>query len=307
MLIVKSFMNTWLFFALSGPFLWAFTNIFDGALRQNFIKNDIALTWIVAASRLPFVILLFLISDIRLPGISVNLWMILAGILWTLPLFFYYRAIKDEDPSRIALLIQLVPVFTLPIAYFTIGERLTSFQIFAFIILILAGIFASLKKMKGNWRLSKAFFLIACACLSWAASDVLFKKFAVFYPNYISAYAVDMFGGFLVCLPILFMPKNRKGVFKNLSGLPVKAWLLIFLSFMAGIIGGLFYNYALTIGKASLTAVMMGIQPLFVFILGLILAFRIKWILKEDTSRESLFAKIISFGLVMIGLVLLQF
>ena len=298
-------MSSWLFFALSGPLLWAFTNVFDGALRRNFIRDDLSLTWLTAICRLPFVALFFLISGLSFPNAPVFFGMIIAGMLWTSPMFFYYKALKEDDPSRIALLLQLVPIFTLPIAFFVIGERLVGFQVLAFVSLIFAGIFASLKKMYGKWKLSRALFLMALSCFVWAISDVLFKKFAPFFPDYMSAFSVDFLGGFLICFFLFLMPKNKKKVLESLKGLSLKAWLIVFSSVSFGIAGGLSYNYALTLGKASLTSVLMGTQPLFVLIIGLFFA-HVSGFLKEDMRKSSLILKATSFVFLVIGLILLQ-
>jgi len=299
-------MNNWLFFALSAPLMWAFTNIFDGALRKTFIKNDLALTWLSAAIRLPFVILFFLISGFSFPGAYAFAGIFISGLLWTLPMYFYYKALEAEDPSRISLLMQLVPIFTLPIAHFAINERLSSFQICAFVVLIFAGVFASLKKMPAGWRFSKAFFLIALSCLLWASSDVLFKQFATAFPDYLSAFSVDMLGAFMASFLLFFMPKSRIKVFESVRGAPLKAWLLVIASATLGIIGGLSFTYALTLGKVSLTSVLIGTQPLFVLVVGILLARFIRGLSKEDLGKEALIAKAVSFVLVIIGLVLLQ-
>jgi drug/metabolite transporter (DMT)-like permease len=301
-------MNNWLFFALSGPILWALGNVLDGTLRRNFIKNDMALTWLSAMGRLPFVILLFAMTGLNLPPLPIVLMMLVVGFFWTLPMFFYYKAMeKEADTSRVSLLIQLVPIFTLPTAYLVIHERLTAFQGLAFILLIIAGALAGIKRLMGVWHISKAFFLITLSCFLWAVSDVFFKKLAPAFPNYLSAFTIYFLGGFLVSSIILFIPKGRKNIFKSITGLPAKAWIMVFASLMAGIIGGLSFNYALTIGKASLTSVLMGIQPLMVIILGLVLRLFIKDISKEDLSLNALIFKGLSFLFLIGGLIFLQF
>ena len=69
---------------------------------------------------------------------------------------------------------------------------------------------------------------------------------------------------------------------------------------------GVSFGYALTLGKASLTTVILGVQPLFVFLLGVVLGPIIPSFHLEDTSRKALAFKGISFALVIGGLILLQ-
>ncbi len=300
-------MNNWLFFALLAPLLWAVTNVADGALRRHFVKSDLSLTWITAVTRLPIVILFFLIAGIEIPNSYVVLFMLFGGIIWTFPMYFYYKAIGKEDPSRIALLLQLVPLFTLLIAFFALNERLVGMQVIAFVLLIAGGTFAALKRLKGVWSFSSAFFLIALACFMWASSDVIFKKFEVAFSSFLSAFAIYFLGSFLVSLFIFSLPHGRTKVIKHFSNLPLRAWIMVAATVIAGVCGSLSFAYALTLGKASLTSVMLGIQPLFVIGLGAFLSLFIKEIRKEDLSKQALLLKGVSFVLILIGLMFLEF
>jgi len=300
-------MNNWLFFALSAPLLWAFTNVFDGALRRNFIKNDFALTWMSAAGRLPAIILLFLIVGINVPDAKSILFMFIGGALWTLPMFFYYKAIEKEDPSRIALLLQLVPLFTLLIAFFALRERLTETQMFAFVLLLIGGALAAFIKLKGIWRIGKSFFLMSLACLLWASSDVIFKKFEPAFSGFLNAFAIYFLGSFLVSFIIFAMPKRRSEILRHFLNLPMRAWMMIAGTILGGICGSLSFAYALTLGKASLTSVMMGAQPLFVLLLGLFMAIFVKEIRREDVHIKILILKGLSFFFIIAGLIFLQF
>jgi drug/metabolite transporter (DMT)-like permease len=300
-------MNNWLFFALLAPFLWGMANVIDGALRRHFVRSDMALTWMMAFLRLPFVIAFFLAFGIEIPSISVILFMFLAGILWTFPFIFYYKAIEAEDPSRIALLLQLTPLFTLLIAFFAIQETLTANQGIAFILLVIGGAVAATKRLKGAWRLSKAFFLMVLATFLWASSDVLFKKFELSFSSFLTAFAIYFFGSFLVSAILMSYPHGRQKILKHFTKLPVRAWLMIVSTAVVGVGGSMTFAYALTLGKASLTSVIIGIQPLFVLGLGLLLAPFIREIRKEDLSKRALLLKGISFILILIGLVFLEF
>ena len=300
-------MNSWLFFALLAPLLWAFTNIFDGALRRHFIKSDFALTWMAAVSRLPFVIIFFWIGGFEIPVLPVMLFMFLGGMLWTGPMALYFKAIEFEEPSRVALLLQMMPIFTLLIAYLLLGEILTTIQAIAFGILIAAGVLAAIKQTDKKWHFSKAFILVLIAGLLWAFSDVLFKKFELHFSNFFAAFAIYFFGSFLISLISIFNKKGRKKVLSYFSNLPTRAWLMLVGSMLAGICGSVSFAYALTLGKASLTAVFIGTQPLITFLLGLIFTKFISEIRKEDTSKSALMLKAISFSLIIVGLVVLEF
>ena len=148
---------------------------------------------------------------------------------------------------------------------------------------------------------------MSLACLLWASSDVIFKKFEPAFSGFLNAFAVYFLGSFLVSFIILTMPKRRSEILRHFSNLPMRAWLMIIGTIFGGICGSLSFAYALTLGKASLTSVMMGIQPLFVLLLGLFMALFIKEIRREDVGLNALLFKGLSFTLVIAGLILLQF
>ncbi len=300
-------MNSWFFFALLAPFLWGFTNVIDGALRRHFVKSDMALTWWVAITRLPFVIFFFVIAGIEIPNALVIVFMFLGGILWILPLVLYYKVMEFEEPSRVVLLMQLVPLFTLLIAFFALQERLTPGQIVAFALLIGGGGIASLKRLEGVWHFSKAFLLMILATFFWASSDVIFKKFEPAFSTFLAAFAFYFLGSFLTSMIMIAHPHGRKNILKHFTKLPARAWWLLVIVQVVGISGSISFAYALTLGKASLTAVLIGIQPLFVLGFGMLLSLFIREIRKEDLSKQALLLKGISFALILIGLVFLEF
>ena len=169
-------MNTWLIFALLAPVLWGFSNVLDCAIRREFVKNDTAITFFLAATRLPLLIIFFIIIGFEIPPINAVFFILLGGMMWMFPYILYYKAIEFEEPSRVILVMQTAPIFVLSISFFAIGETLTFYQLLAFILIITGGVLASIKKMEGIWRFSRAFWLLILATFLWAASDVIFKK-----------------------------------------------------------------------------------------------------------------------------------
>lgn len=300
-------MNQWIIYALTAPALWGLSNVFDSALRKHHIKSEVALMWLAAISRFPFVLVFFWIGGFEVPQLSTLLWMLLGGALWTLPLVFYYKAMEFEEPSRVALLAQMIPIFTLLIAYFALGERLFFSQGIAFALLIAGGIFAAMKHSERKWHMSKAFLLMLIASFLWASSDVLFKKFEVSFNHFVSAFAIYFFGSFLVSLFILFHKDGRQKILSHFRGLPARAWGMVGVTQIAGIGGSIVFAYALTLGKASLTSVLIGIMPLMALVFGLLLAPWISEVHKEDVSKKTLLLKGASFALIIIGLVFLEF
>lgn len=298
-------MNLWLLFALSAPILWGATNVLDGALRRHYIKSDWALMWITAVARLPFALVFLFLGGWVFPDGPTLLWMGLGGALWTVPFFFYYKAMETEDPSRISVFLQLVPAFTLLNAAFILQEKLNIAQGISFIFLMSAGLLASLKTVGGKWRWGRAFIWLALACFLWSLSDIFFKKFEPSFSNFYSAFAIYFLGSFLVAGLLVFQSKQFKKTMGYFLRMPRRAWGIFWADEIMGVTGSVLFAYALTLGKASLTTVMMGVQPLAAFLIGLGLAPFMKDIVREDTAKTALILKFIAFLLMVAGLVFL--
>ncbi|MEK7672903.1 MAG: DMT family transporter [Patescibacteria group bacterium] len=297
----------WLLFSILSPLLWAVANPLDAGLRRNFFKNDFVLTWLSALAKLPLAIALLIpfIGDISLNWEFFEMFLI--GMFWTIPFVFYYKSMEFEEASRIILIMQFLPVFVLIIANLFIGETLTMHQFLAFLLILSAGILASFRKIEGKWSFSKAFWFMVTAVLLWATADVLFKYaeegFEAFWP----AFGVYTLGSSLPPLFLLLIPKYKKMINSHLKNVSLKGWSLLAVSVLAGTAGSFSFSYALTLGKASLTAVLVGIQPLLVFIFSFIFSRIFKEIPAESAKTTDLILKLVSIVLAVAGLIYLNY
>lgn len=300
-------MTFWLILSISAPLMWGMVNVVDKSMRGNFVKSDFALTWMCGVIRLPIIIAISAIIGFEIPGIEPFLFMLLTGVLWMAPFFLYFKALESEESTKIALLCSLTPVFTLVLSRLILNEQLLANQFFAFASLLLSGVLASIDtNTNGKIKISKAFWLLLCATFCWALSDVLFKKYEPFFEKGLfSAMNIDLLGGLIVAFFMLLIPKLKEKILTPLKNLNGKVWGMIAASYSLGIIGSIVFAYALTLGKASLTGVLLGIQPLFAFIFSIILSKFSTDFSKENTSKKAMLLKLSSFVLSIIGIVLL--
>jgi len=74
------------------------------------------------------------------------------------------------------------------------------------------------------------------------------------------------------------------------------------LSFFIGVGGSVSFAYALTLGSVSLSSVIIGIQPLFVFIFGHIFSRIFSAIPREPLDAFGLLSKACALVFVLVGL-----
>lgn len=296
-------MSPWLLFAALAPFCWGTANVLDSAVRRRFIKNDYAMVWIFGMARLVFIVpILLFMGDLQAVAKTDLFFMLLAGFLWLVPFVFYYKAIEFEELSRVVILLQMLPLCIPLVAYVVIGETLNPMQWIAFAFLLSGGVLASVKAIGGKFRLSRALPMMFFACILWALSDVLFKKYAGAFGTFWNAFLWYLAGGLVFSVPFFFVRKGREFIQKHFSNLPRRVWWFFGFDLLIGMSGSLAMTYALTMGTVSLTAVLMGIQPLIAFGMSFLLRPFIPEIEPEDTATGVLVKKGLSLALIITGL-----
>ena len=295
-------MFDWIFFTMLAPIFWACSNVIDTGVRRNYVGSDSALTWFFCAVRIVPVIVLLFIFGYQFE-INSSFWMIFfAGIFWTIPFYFYYKSLKTEETSRVVLFMQTLPIVTFIIAAVFFGERLGVNQMVAFVLIFIGSLLAAVKKSETKWKVSAAFFLIFLSVVGWSVSDVVFKYISPNFPSFWEAMMVYLAGGSLPAFLLFLLPSRSKKVFSHFKGVPRIGWFLMTLSFVLGVGGSIFFAYALTLGSASLTSVIIGVQPLFVFIFGHILSKIFVLIQRESVDKFGLLSKTAALAFVLVGL-----
>lgn len=295
----------WLLFAILAPVCWGFANPIDSALRRGWLKDDLVMTSVFAITKLPVAICMLILFG---SGIVMDwpvLWMFCQGFIWMLAFTFYYKAIKIEEISRVVLIMQFQPIIMLFLASLLLGEKLSMHQVFAFILMFIGSLLASLKIEKSKWHFSKAFVFMMIGNVLWSFADVMFKKYVVYFPNFWAGFGVDLLGSSVVGALLFMLPKYRNilGGFK-FSKL---GWSFLFASATLGVFGSFAFAYALTLGKASLTSVIIGLQPLFALVSGLVLHKFLPEVPTDSVRFRDVVVKGLSFVLIISGLISLYF
>ncbi len=292
----------WLISAVLAPTFWALTNVLDSSVRKNFIKDDLTMTWLGGLMDLPMVLIFLWLGGFEIPTLNSFIGMVISGALWVFPIVLYFKALENDEASRVALLFQLLPLWTLIVAFGVLGETLSTSQFIAFFLIVTGGGLAAVKKTEGKWHFSKSIIFIGLATLLWAISDVFFKKFETDFSNFYSAFAIYFLAGFLTAFGMYLHARHKKKATTHLKNVPKKAWIMLATGVVSANIGLFTFAYALTLKESSLTAVIVGIQPLLVFLFGWILSKFIKEIQKETLSKESMLTKGSALVIILLGL-----
>lgn len=295
---------TWILLAFCGPVLWAASTHIDKYLVERFFKDSgvgalLIFTALIGLFGLPFIAAFVDVFAIGATGIAVTS---LSGLLYLTAMYFYLRALQQEEATVIAPLFQTSTLFTYAIAYFVLHERLTGTRLLGGLLIIVSA--AAISYEPGHrFKLGIVAPILACTA-TLAASSVIFKFFAIkdaFWAVTFWSFAGEaLFGAVMLAVPRV--RRNFLGMFKKSPGAVIginAANELINLG------GGLAMRYASLLGPVSLVQAIGGTTSFFVFAFGVILSLFFPKLGRENLSRGSLVQKGVAVILIVAGVILI--
>jgi len=289
--------------AIIAYILFAINGVIDKFLLSKAVRDPIAYAFYIGITA-PLVLFLLPFGFQMLSSVTDLLIAILGGGVFVFALYFFYVAIQKTSISRIMPLEGgLVPVFTLVLAYFILGERLGAFQLLAFVFLVSGGVLVVFEKDKFGWH-PKALASGVVAAFLFALSFTL-TKYIFDQTNFVSGLIWTRLGLLLFSLALLIPKRTREKIFSAPRKVNTENKFLYYGNRITGGLAGFLQNYAIAIGSVTLVNALQGTQYTFLLLMTIILSIYWPKILKEDTHKWVLAQKIFAIVLITIGLTLL--
>lgn len=301
----------WFLIALINPVAHAFVNHFDKYLVSKYTKESsvgalILFSALFAVVALP--ILLFINPSV-LSSVTIFQAIVLMvnGALLMVAVLFYLYAIESHEASHVAPLFQLVPVFGFILGYFFLDEVLTKNQFLAAGLIIAGSTVLSLELGESRTKLkSKLVMMMLGSSFFYAINAVIFKQIAV-EQGFVDSLFWDMLGKVLFGVAILISMKSyRRDFFALIKTHKHSVILLNVLNEIIGLGGEIALIYAVLFAPVALVQSVGGLQPVMVFIIGLIITMFFPRFGKESMLKHHLAQKIIGIGIISIGVYLLE-
>lgn len=229
---------------------------------------------------------------------------IISGPVYVLLWLFWWKGLTTTEISRSTAIYNSSPIFTALMAVLLLGEKLSSLQWGAIIIIIVGAILCSWEKNSSNGRFNTAYLLIIIAALCSSVGSLL-SKTAVTHINPLAVYIISAYAGapfFLLLLIKKEVKEEAKNAIKNRNLLGA-----LIIRGLIGFAGVIFFYLALFSGPVSLVSAVYGITPLLVFVNLIIISRFLPKLIHEDLSRQALLAKGIAIILTVVGVVLINF
>ncbi len=301
----------WFLVALINPVAHAFVNHFDKYLVSKYTKESsvgalILFSALFAVVALP--ILLFINPSV-LSSVTIfqAIVLMINGALLMVAVLFYLYAIESHEASHVAPLFQLVPVFGFILGYFFLDEVLTKNQFLAAGLIIAGSTVLSLELGESRTKLkSKLVIMMLGSSFFYAINAVIFKQIAV-EQGFIDSLFWDMLGKVLFGVSILIFIKSYRRDFISL--IKTHKHSVIFLNIINEIIGlggEVALIYAVLFAPVALVQSVGGLQPVMVFIIGLVITVFFPRFGQESMLKHHLAQKIIGIGIISVGVYLLE-
>lgn len=292
----------WLVPALLAPILYTATNYIDKYLISNKVTRYSAMPIFGGIAGAFFGTLIWLANGMPILSLSDTLIMLLVGALTIWAGALYFIALSEENPSRMILFFQLIPVFVLILAYFFLHERISFLQLTGFFLILTATISLSSSKDALSFKPSRAFLFILLADLLWAIASLLIK-FTVSVSSFSKIIAFESFGVALGALVLwLSFPSIRSAFRYTLNTLNHRTLSFVILNEGVWIAGRAITYFALTLGPASLVTVVGGIQVFYGILFGLLLSIFLPRFTQGPIRSKELLKEIIAGIVIFLGI-----
>ncbi len=285
----------WVELVLTTSLLWTITSTIEKYTLTKWIRNPLIPTIILAfISLIAALIILGIRPELLLP--KHMLVALGAGVLSTLSIFLYFRAVKIEEISRVVPLFFLTPLFVCLLAGIFLGEMFSADKYIGVALLIIGAVLLSLKK---GFRINTAFWYMIACDISLAISAVLIK-YLLNFADFWTVFSYVKIGGFIAVIPIV------PGILKEMKTLSRKPLVVLSVGETISVIAYLIFVIASAMGPISLVNALTATQAVFILVVSGLLSLFYPNIIKEETNAKTVLVKSISVAMIIIGVYLVS-
>lgn len=298
-------MFQWLSIIILAYLLFAFGSFFDKLVLKG-KPNPVSYTFYVGLFSL-LVVLIIPFVQFQVPESRVFVWIILDALVYTAGLYFMFSALERFDVSRVVPIVgAFQPIFIFLLAWLFWGFQQTSgVHIAAFLLLLLGSIIISLEKRP---ELTIGFLGLTISSALMFSLDYTFAKFVFLSQPFLQGFIWIRMFVFVFALFLLLNKRNRGEIFAKKTVLNPKTQIYFFSAQAFGGVANFLQSFAIFLAPVGFLATvnsLRGVQYVFLFLITLFVSLFLPKVLKEKFSKKLLFQKVVSIGLIVVGLALL--
>jgi len=292
---------------LLSSFIWAITSYIDKYVLckiDNF-NNSLKTTLIFST-----LIVGIIFSPIWLIKLKFNIFInfniliiiLISTLCYILSMFFYFKALENNDTSIVASMFQLVPIFSYILSGIFFNEILSLKELIGAIIIILSAIIISYDFDNNNNKNKTIALLYMFFSSMFEAVYYFTFEISMRNSNYeLSSFWYQVF--LLLIGVILINIKSYKNSFINMLKVNGKKFInLNFFNESLNLIANLMVNFANLTIPIAIANTLNSFQGFFVFFIGIIGTMFFPKFISEDLSMENIVQKILCITFSLIGI-----
>jgi len=296
-----------IFFSILSPAIYGINNFIDKLILEKYQISPIIITVYSGIFGLLAGLIVLIFTGIYSADYKSVVIILASGFLTNVYLIPYFKALYQDETSRVVPLFQFVPIFVLILSFFLLGEKLNTKQYIGCIFIVGSSFFLSLKKFDIRiFKLRPTFWYMLLSSFLFAFSIVLYK-FGVQEIPFWNTLPYEGLGMALGALSILLYRNNKKTFVNQTKKFPKKIFAWMSINEGVFILSRYTTYFALSLVAASIVNVLGGLQALFVLIYGIVLSLWFPHIIKEIITKQTVGIKLASIVGIFIGLSLLFF
>jgi transporter family protein len=291
----------WIVFTILAVILWSIGNILDKYVLDKWVKEPfLPVSVLVSLGLISSIIILITLGYGSLSTLNILL-VILSGGFYIVEMYYYFKAARIEEISRIVPLFYLSNFLIAIFAAIFLGEILSITSYTGIVILVIGAVLISVKKLEKPQLDKSSVYMVLSA--TFMAANMLITKFVLNYTDFWTVFAWSRIGTFIFFVPIAYF--NRKRLIQAIKKTKNVAYGLVSINEVINLSGLIFITIASSIGLVTVVTGLSTIQPLFVSIFAIILSIFFPKIIKEEINRNIIVQKLIAIILIIVGSVLL--
>lgn len=291
------------------PLLWAACNHIDKILLEKYFKEGgvgavLIVSALASSLAIPF---LYLANPAVLEVDSGNFDIIIVtAILDIVVLWAYLNAVQKDDPSRVVVYYQLLPVLGIGTGWLFLGETITGHQLIAMAIVLLGTTILSFDEAGGvvsfKWR-TVGYMLLAVS--AWAMELAIFKAIAIEEDPWRTLFWKHVVLVTLGVLMYALISKYRKSFLAVMRENSTVALGLAVSNEVLYMTGTILYGLAAMSAPVALVLLTETFQSVFVLIIAVALAWFLPQFATENVEIRHLARKAVAIGITGLGTYLL--
>lgn len=299
---------TWFYYSLIAQVLFGASNYIDKLLLQKYFHGRGAGVLMVYSSVIGACIapiIAFFAPEVFSVSPRNALLIMLSSAIILLALLLYFYALQQADTAVIVTLFQTIPIFGFVIGYVGFRELLTPAQMWGSLMVIAAAIGITIEPGRILRVNTRVLFLMLSASFLIAISGFIFKFVAIednFWTAAFWGYVGDATLGMLF---LLFIKKYRHDFITSLRTYSLSLVGLNIGNELINVVAMLSLRFATLLAPLALVYSTSGMQPVLVFVYGVVLT-RFFPSLGEAVSRRRMLQKGIAITAIVIGVYILN-